>query len=162
VQTGTRILTALALVSTALAASGCAGGATTQPNPTVTVTAPASVPEWTRSVNPDWDFLTAIRNSGMEFTQDWEADLEALGVDLAETDTFELRSQVCGTAMDDGVGDYNPASQTHEFWLSTFYDEVRRLGRGDAWDIPRTVAYHHCPSRFAAVGAVQELEARVR
>ncbi|MDI3330340.1 MAG: hypothetical protein QJR09_06315 [Micrococcus sp.] len=158
----TRTVTALALGFTVLAATGCAGGPTTPPDPTVTVTAAASVPEWTRSVNPEWDFLTAIRSSGMDFTRDWEADLEALGVDLAETDTFQLRSQVCGTAMDDGEGDYNPASRTHEFWLSSFYDEVRRMGRGGAWDVPRTVAYHHCPSRFEAVGAVQELEARSR
>lgn len=158
---GTRTLAALALASTVLAASGCASGtATTEPNPTVTVTAPASVPEWTRSVNPEWEFLSAIRTSGMEFTHDWEADLEAVGMDLAGTDTFQLRSQVCGTAMDDGVGDYNQASQTHKFWLSSFYDEVRRMGRGDAWDVPRTVAYHQCPSRFGAVGAVQDLEAR--
>lgn len=156
----TRTWTALAVGTTVLAATGCAGHATAQPNPTVTVTAAASLPEWTRDVNPDWEFLTTVRDSGMEFTQDWETDLEAVGVDLSETDTFQLRSHVCGTAMDDGEGDYNPASRTHGFWLSTFYDEVRRMGRGDAWDIPLTVAYHHCPSRFDAVGAVQELEAR--
>ena len=50
---------------------------------TVTVTAAATAPEWTRTVNPEWDFLTVVRDSGMVFTQDWEADLEAAGVDLA-------------------------------------------------------------------------------
>jgi hypothetical protein len=126
------------------------------------VTVPAAAPAWTRGANPDWDFLTAIRASGMAFTRDWEADLESAGVDLGQVDTFELRSQVCGTAMDDGEGDYHPASQTHRFWLSTFYDEVRRMGRDYGWAAPKTVAYHHCPSRFGAVGAVQDLEARAK
>jgi hypothetical protein len=163
VKSSNRTVMVLVLASAVLAASGCAtGSATAQPQPTVTVTAAAPAPEWTRTVNPDWEFLTVVRDSGMVFTQDWEADLEAAGLDLTQTDTFQLRSQVCGSAMNDGTGDYNPASQTHRFWLSSFYDEVRRAGRGDAWDVPRTVAYHHCPSRFAAVNAVEELESRSR
>lgn len=154
-----RTVAAVVLGLTSLSATGCSTGSSSpQPEPTVTVTVPAPVPDWARDVNPEWDFLAAIRDSGMEFTRDWEADLEATGMDLTGTDTFQLRSQVCGTAMDDGTGDYNPASRTHGFWLSSFYDEVRRMGRGEAWDVPRTVAYHHCPARFAAVDAVRDLE----
>ncbi len=153
-----RPLIALALGSLMLTAAGC--GDATEPIPTLTVT--ASAPDWTKGANPDWDFLTAIRTSGMTFTRDWAADLVSAGVDLAQVDTFQVRSQVCGTAMDDGEGDYNPASKTHRFRLSTFYDEVRRMGRDYSWDAPKTVAYHHCPSRFDAVGAVQDLEAQAK
>jgi hypothetical protein len=161
VKPRSRTAMALALASAALAASGCAtGSVAAQPNPTVTVTAPAPAPELTRNVNPEWELLTAIRDNGLVFTRNWEADLEAVGVDLAQTDTSPLRSQVCESTMDDGTGGYNRASRTHDLWLSSFHDEVRRMGRGDAWDVPRTVAFHHCPSRFAAVDVVQDLEAR--
>jgi hypothetical protein len=154
-------LTTFVLGSLVLVATGGAGGAP-EPDPTATVTVPAPAPDWMRGANPDWDFLAVIRASGMEFTRNWEADLESAGVDLDQVDTFELRAQVCGSAMDDGEGDYNPASQTHQFWLSSFYDEVRRMGRDHGWDAPRTVAYHHCPSRFDAVGTVEDLEARAK
>jgi hypothetical protein len=158
VNSHARPLTGLVVGVLALATAGCA--AAVEPTPTLTVT--ASAPAWTEGVNPDWEFLTAIRTSGMEFSGDWEADLEAAGMDLGQVETVQLRSQVCGSAMDDGEGDYNPDSQTHRFWLSTFYDEVRRMGRDYSWNAPKTVAYHHCPSRFDAVGAVQDLEARVK
>jgi hypothetical protein len=152
-------LTALVLGALVLAATH--GGANTAvpatPLPT-TVPTPAA----NHISAPDWDFLAAIRASGMDFTGDWEQDLASAGVDLAQVDTFQLRAQVCGTAMDDGEGDYHPASQTHGFWLSSFYDEVRRMGRDHGWGAPRIVAYHHCPSRFAAVDAVRDLEARAK
>jgi hypothetical protein len=155
--------TTLALGFALLAATSCAAAsATAQPQPSVTVTAAAPAPEWTGNVNPEWELLTAIRDSGLVFTRSWEADLEAVGVDLAQTDTSQLRSQVCESAMDDGTGGYNQASRTHDLWLSSFHDEVRRMGRGDTWDVPRTVAFHHCPSRFTAVEVVRDLEDRSR
>jgi hypothetical protein len=157
-KTGTRTLAALAAGSLALAGSGCAGGAGGAATATVTVTATAPAPAWTRAANPDWGFLQVIRTSGLEFTRDARADLESAGVDLGEADTFELRTRVCASAMDDGTGGYHQASQTQDLWLSTFHDEVRRMGRGGAWDIPRTVAYHHCPSRLGAVDAVEDFQ----
>jgi hypothetical protein len=102
--------------------------------------------------------LEAVRTSGMEFTRGAGADLEAAGVDVGEADIFGLRSRVCASAMDDGTGGYHRESQTQDLWLCTFHDEVRRMGRGGDWDIPRTVAYRHCPSRFAAVDAVEDFQ----
>jgi hypothetical protein len=151
---GALALATLALGSTVPAATG----GDPAPGPTPTVTATASAPAWTRAANPDWAFLETVRTSGMEFTRDPEADLAAAGVDVGETDTFELRTQVCASATDDGTGGPHRESQTQDLWLSTFHDEVRRMGRNGNWDIPRTVAYHHCPSRFAAVNAVEDFQ----
>jgi hypothetical protein len=155
-------LTTFVLGSLVLVTTGGAGGGAPEHAPTATETVPAAAPDWMRGANPDWDFLAVIRSSGMEFTGDWEKDLASAGVDLDQVETFELRAQVCGSAMDNGEGAYHPASQTHGLWLSSFYDEVRRMGRDHGWDTPRTVAYHHCPSRFDAVDAVEALEARVK
>ncbi len=156
-------LTTLALGTLALGALLVAtGGADPDPEPTETVTVLAAAPAWTKGANPDWEFLAVIRASGMDFTRDWETDLVSAGVDLGQVDTFQLRAQVCGSAMDDGEGAYHPASKTHGLWLSSFYDEVRRMGGDHGWDTPRTVAYHHCPSRFDTVGAVQTIEAQVK
>jgi hypothetical protein len=154
-----RLLAVLALGALGLTAAGCGGPDRAEPTVTVTAT---PTPDWAEGANPDWDFLAVIRTSGMDFTGDWEGDLTAVGVDPATVDTFQLRARICGTAMDDGEGDYHPASRTHGLWLSTFYDEVRRMGRDYGWDAPRTVAYHHCPSRFEAVGAVEDLETQAK
>ncbi len=156
---GTLAVGTLALGAVLLATTG---GADPDPEPSPTVTVPAAAPAWTKGANPDWDFLTAIRTSGMNFTTDWEKDLKAAGVDLDQVDMLQLRAQVCGSAMNNGEGDYHPASKTHGLWLSSFYDEIRRMGRDHGWDTPRTVAYHHCPSRFDAVGAVEAIEAQVK
>jgi hypothetical protein len=153
------ILTALALGLVVLATTH---GGTNPSAPATPLTTTAPTPAAGHSPAPDWDFLTAIRVSGMDFTGDWELDLASAGVDLAQVDTFQLRAQVCGTAMDDGEGSYHPAAQTQQFWLSSFYDEVRRMGRDHGWATPRTVAFHHCPSRFAAVDAVRDLEDRAK
>jgi hypothetical protein len=155
-------LTTFVLGSLVLITTGGTDGGAPAPAPTTTVTVPAATPDWMRGANPDWDFLTVIDSSGMDFTRDWEKDLESAGVDLDQVDTFELRAQVCGSAMDDGEGGYHPASQTHGLWLSSFHDHVRRMGRDHGWDTPKIVAYHHCPSRFDAIGAVQALEARAK
>jgi hypothetical protein len=80
------------------------------------------------------------------------------GADPEEADTVQLRAQVCASAMDDGTGGFHRANGTHDLWLSTFPDEVRRMVRGGAWDIPRAVAHHHCPSRFGAVDAVEDFQ----
>lgn len=156
------MLTTFVLGSLALITTNGAHGGAPEPDPAATVTVPAGAPAWTKGAHPDWDFLTAIRTSGMDFTGNWEKDLAAAGVDVGQVETFELRSQVCGSAMDDGEGGYHPASKTHGLWLSSFYDHVRRMGRDHGWDTPKTVAYHHCPSRFDAVGAVQALEAQAK
>jgi hypothetical protein len=34
------------------------------------------------------------------------------------------------------------------------------MSRGGNWEIPRTVAYHHCPSRFSVVDAVEHFQTR--
>jgi hypothetical protein len=154
---GTLALGTLTLGAVLLTATGGA-----EPEPTATVTVPAGAPAWTQGANPEWDFLAVIRTSGMDFTHNWEKDLASAGVDLGQVETFELRAQVCGSAMDDGEGGYHRASKTHGLWLSSFYDHVRRMGRDHGWNTPKTVAYHHCPSRFDAVNAVQALEARAK
>jgi hypothetical protein len=162
VKTIARALTLTTLVLGSLVLVTIGGGGTPDPDPTATVTVPASAPDWSKGANPDWDFLAVIHTSGMDFTRNWEKDLESAGVDLDRVETFQLRSQVCGSAMDDGEGGYHQASQTQGLWLSSFYDHVRRMGRDHGWDTPKTMAYHHCPSRFDAVNAVQALEARAK
>jgi hypothetical protein len=155
------VLGALAVGSLALGAAVVAATGV-QPGPQPPPTSAAPAPAWTQGANPDWGFLEVIRTSGMEFSGDWEADLQAAGVDPGRVETFQLRARVCGSAMDDGTGGYHPASQTHGLWLSSFHDEVRRMGRDHGWDTPRIVAYHHCPARFGAVNAVQDLENRAK
>lgn len=151
------VLTVSLTLST-LAIAGCSDGVradsapSSTPTPTVTITAQ---PE---TQVPDWHFLAKVEDSGMEFTDDYEADMRRYEPAYEDEVNDDWVNRVCNTSMNDGLeGAYHFGARSDKFFFSQFYDELYSLD-DYSWDVARTVAYHNCPSRFGVVTALENFK----